>query len=323
MPLSPRGQRGSYADKYGGDSAFLCASLVLNTSSPRQPSQQLLLHIVQPMLLALRSEPTLTTNMAIMMTNTLLLLKDSKKIVTECVPFITMSELDNTTFNQFQTPVGLTYKHLLLGLVTTYFESYAIANVPELNNIRNANSQSVPFNTPESIVAQARDIAFSMWRDMEVPLQFKPNRVLIQTDGNREKLYFLTHVLFLGNHYGTRPLDSAAFPTRHQRDLYGVFGKWMGQFINKNAVKQNLEEFCEVSYSWLFLRNSLGSQTEIPSQVIDLAKLLLHTADSLPTHNISKHPSWYPQDRCKYDLYTDGHALMVAASLLVELVRHD
>jgi hypothetical protein len=320
----PMVKRERYADKYGGDSAFMCATLAINMTASSKLRLAVVNQIVQPMLAELRRKPTLRTNMAIMLTNTLLLLGDRTTIITDCVPLVAMSDLDHETFELFKTPDGFSYGDLVVGVVTTYFQSWALLSVPELMEKWRAVSPSAEFVAPEIIVSQAMDITYSRWYDMVIPLRFKPNKVLQQADDNRGKLYFLTHVLFMGNHYGTRPLDSRTFSHEEQQELHVIFSGWFGQFIDNDAIMQNLEEFCEVSYSLLFLSNGLGYKTEIPVKLTEVAAHLLQTAGKLSNVN-SRNRTWYPRGR-KYVEYTDGHTLLVAASLLVELVelaRHD
>jgi hypothetical protein len=303
--------------RFGPDTAFLCATLAVITESGYLKNQVSKL-ILQPVLNTLPSNPEYVHDMAIMLSNTLLLLNQPELINEKCRLFVQLNEYDHETYLVLQETEGYSYRDLLSGTVTTYFQSWAFTRS---STLRKMWPSDIPLVTPDEIVSQALDIAYSHWYDMTTPLQFQPNKVLRQTDTNREKIYFLTHVVFLSNHYGTQPLNPKTFPEPEQNDIYTVLLTWFLELVEKGAVYANLEEASEIACCLLFLNRNLGYQTPIPLDLCHLVEELTRRADKLTVRKTGKH-AWYPKDNSEYDIYTDAHSLLVVSLLLAEMTRY-
>ncbi len=307
----------NYLKRFGPDTAFLCVTLAVITESDYLKNQVNKL-ILEPVLNTLKSNPENAHDMAIMISNSLLLFNQSELITQQCKPFIQLGEYDHDTYIALQEAEGYSYRDLLSGTVTTYFQSWAFTNSPALKNMWPPGTTLI---TPDEIVSQALDITYSRWYDMTTPLQFQTNKVLRPIDTNRDKIYFLTHVVFLSSHYGTRPVNTQIFTESEQSDIYTVLLTWFLEFTKKKAVYANLEETSEIAYTLLFLNRILGYRTSIPLELHHLVEEMTRRATKLTKYKVKKH-SWYPKDNSEYDIYTDAHSLLVVSLLLVEMVRY-
>lgn len=306
--------RREFADMYGGDFVFLATTLSVIIGST-QAKKVVLSTLVEPMLSHLHSgNATMPTKLALRLSNSLLLLGRYDIIRERCLPFVKGEDYDG---DMMKGAEDHSFDALLLDSVNIYLQSWAFVNIPEFRAKLDVNTV---VRTPGEITRQALEIAFSRWATLETPLRFRKDRMLNQSDNNRRKLYFMTHVLFMGNHYGTRPLDPRVFKPSDQVRLYNLFLAWFWQFVANRAVLENIEELCEICYCILFLNNSLGCKMEVPAALMVEVRNLLHMVQKLDTGR-KKH-AVYPKDTCYYDAYTDGHALIVVASLLAEYIRY-
>ena len=299
-----------YILDYGGDSAFVCVTLAINMKS-EYLRNEVFVNILQPVIAVMdKNNRNDMTSVAIMVASALLLLNKPELIEKHCLPHI---KVEN--FEPFKVLEKDTYRSLLIDSVNLYFQSWVCSNIVSFKLDR---YEPV---TPVEVIKEVMVITTRLWVELDQPLCFKKKNILIQTDQNRDRLYFLTHVLFIGNHYGTRPLDPSIFTPEIQEKLFRIFLGWFWQFIKMDAIKENIEEFSEVSYSLLYLSNNLGCKVDIPKELNRTVTEFIGLAEELSKEK-KKH-AWYPNAKgYRYDTYTDNHSLMVVASLLIESLRY-
>jgi hypothetical protein len=181
---------------------------------------------------------------------------------------------------------GANFKDLVDIMCVSYLDRYTQHNI--------LKSKHCP---PSYVVKKAIDIMEERWVSFG-DLRFDSKKFV----RDRFTIYFLTHVLFIGNHYGTRPLNRM-FPKQRQIKMYNVFKNWADQLFEG---ERNFEELCEICYSMFYLAASLGY--DIPQNIICFFSKLLHTP-------LKK---WRPG---RYTPYTCGHGMLVGAIGLVEYNR--
>jgi hypothetical protein len=312
-----------YAMKSGGDTAFLCTTLAVIMNS-KHLRDTVLSEIIEPVIVIMGKSDRAMTSLAIMVANALLLLGERPMIEKHCLPHIRINNLDHETFQVLKNADKYTYpyKSLLVDSVTLYFQSWAFYSIPSFMKLWVESEGDKHFVTADEIIQVVMDITYSQkWLDLDEPLLFQKNKILKQADTNRDKIYFLTHVLFIGNHYGTRPLDPALITAEEKAEFFDIFLRWFWEFIDKDAIKENIEEFSEVSYCLLYLSNSLGCKIPIPNRLTGAVNEFIRLAEQLSKNGPAKH-AWYPSDKgYRYDTYCDIHSLIVVASLLAESLR--
>ena len=311
-----------YSETYGADAAFVCASFAVCARSTTM-ADKVIEVLVSPLILVLRTSKAIPfpSTMAIMLLSSLVLLK-KMTLVNQCIPFLLSRDCNSDAFDQLKVPANVSYEDLLVFSVTCYFQSFVLHAIPGLELLRSSLPLNVTAVTARVVVRVVCGIVRDRWQEIKAPLQFTRKKLLVQSNLQRRRLYFLTHVLFIGNHYGTQPLDPEYFPPKFQARLYAVFVSWFHQFVAADAVFQNIEEFCEVSSCVLYLSKSLRCTSMVPDEIFQVAMQLSSKRELLYSQAGRRRHTWYPIDGHLYDIYTDTHTLLVVTTLLVDVAGY-
>ena len=127
-----------YGRVHGGNNVFLASGIAAMMESDTL-KETVLSDMVEPMFLTLmEGGQRHPTDFAIILSNALILLDRRDLIVTHCLPFIDIADLDRETLPTMEEDNYQSYDfaELLTGFVMTYFESWAVENISELATVQ-------------------------------------------------------------------------------------------------------------------------------------------------------------------------------------------
>ena len=197
---------------------------------------------------------------------------DSKDIAD--VPFVEWEDYSSMTKSD-----EIPYTECL-GLLATYYLQSMVFETPDFG--------------PEYWVDESVQLLKHRWESIKAPLQLTSGGYVVQKKENREldRAYFVTHVIFFANNYGTRPLHSPYYskPYYISRKWAGYLFKlltlWYNQLTEggeeKGIYHKNLEIFLEICYSLLYLNES--RQYQLPETFFTYHKLLLEKGVQFEFH---------------------------------------
>lgn len=171
-------------------------------------------------------------------------------------------------------------------------------------------------------------------QELRAPLVWRGKR-LSQKKEQMEKLYFVTHLLFMANAYGTRRVWAPAFTASRQRDLFEILCSWFQQMYAQgtSVLSFHLEILCEIGYSLCYLYPVIDTDTrtrfplEALYQCLEYyVKLGEHRSfEQTPLGRSHPHAVFLPSAAALKQhvdpFYVDYHTHIVLAFFLLEVIQ--
>ena len=177
---------------------------------------------------------------------------------------------------------------------------------------------------PEYWFKEGLRVLGDRWEEIDVELKFYGARNFVEEDDqNMHMVYFVTHVIFMGNNYGNIPLR-AAMALRNE--LFDVLRKWFYQIHELKAVESNMEIFFEICYSMFYL--NFDRKFELPMEVWEYFDQMLDKGLSVDfsAAALNKKAStniYFPNEKASTDRFlADYHTHVVMAFFFAEGVRY-
>lgn len=125
-------------------------------------------------------------------------------------------------------------------------------------------------------------------------------------------VYFVTHFIMVGNHYGNARLEIDIFTPTLRAKLLDVLSSWYQQLLPRAAA--NTEIFYEVCYCLLVL--NFDKIFQLPQNFWTTYDTLLELCQLVTT------PAAYFPKRTRYSFFTDVHVNLVVAMFATEADRY-
>ena len=199
----------------------------------------------------------------------------------------------------------LSYKELTDTLLQEYIQSFSPSST---------KTSSYWFQVGVNIIVHKK------WKDlMDMNIVNKDN-VVKKTD----EVYFVTHVIFMGTDYGTKPLDKTLTKLKRKK-LISLVQKWL-QDINKHdennystilpKIKKNCEIYCELCTSLLQL-SPHKIISKLPNYVQKFRDTLIHSL---------LHGQFYTDFKAsvnEHEYNSNYHSICVSLMFLVECLKKE
>lgn len=125
-------------------------------------------------------------------------------------------------------------------------------------------------------------------------------------------IYFVTHFVMVGNHYGNANLAADIFSPTLKEKLFALLSSWYHQLLPK--ADENTEIFYEVCYSLLALNADEAFQ--LPNTFFQTYQTVLDLGSSQTVA-----AAFFPK-KTRYNFSTDTHANLVVAMFITETNKY-
>ena len=104
-----------------------------------------------------------------------------------------------------------------------------------------------------------QDLAFNTARGRQRPA---PGGDKMVTRDDTAKVYFVTHLVFVANAWGTADLWLVNFSRPVRRRLFDVLCRWFQNIFERDAIHENAEIFYEINYALMYLLDDAAQYVE-------------------------------------------------------------